>query len=289
MRSSPGEPRPDASAEADSPVTSIATAWRKWFSTIERAAAPLTRRMIALASLGEDYSLLDIGTGIGEPAVTAARAVPHGHVLAIDPDPEMIDIARERALSAQLGNITFHVQRAEELNLPARSIDAVLSRWSLMFVDDLDATLSMLHRLLRPGGRFIAASWGPPERVPALSLARAVIHRHFGIDPPACGSKTAFALADNKALAETFRAAGFSDVVQETVRVPYEFPSVQSYLQFRTDCTGPLFSAVGSVSPAERDGALEAVAAALQSFRTEQGSYRLASDAYCTAATATGR
>jgi hypothetical protein len=43
------------------------------------------------------------------------------------------------------------------------------------------------------------------------------------------------------------------------------------------------------VSPAERDGALEAVAAALQRFRTEQGSYRLASDAYCTAATATGR
>jgi hypothetical protein len=158
-----------------------------------------------------------------------------------------------------------------------------------MFVDDLDATLSMLHRLLRPGGRFVAASWGPPERVPALSLARAVIHSHFGIDPPACGSKTAFALADNKALAETFRAAGFSDVVQETVRVPYEFPSVQSYLQFRTDCTGPLFSAVGSVSPAELDGALEAVAAALQSFRTEQGSYRLASDACCTAATATER
>src|SRR5437764_940271 len=88
--------------------------------------------------------------GTARAAVTAARAVPHGHVLAIDPDPEMIEIARERALSAQLGNITFHVRRAEELNLPARSIDAVLSRWSLMFVDDLGATLSMLHRLLRP-------------------------------------------------------------------------------------------------------------------------------------------
>lgn len=269
----------------DVPVTSYARAWQQWFPVIERAAAPLSVRMIALAALEEHHRVLDIGTGIGEPAITAARAVPRGEVIAIDPDPEMIELARERAALENLRNVTFLAQRVEELRLPLHSMDAILCRWSLMFVDDVPAALGGLRRLLRPSGRLVAATWGPPACVPALSLARAVIHDHFGQEPPRYGLKTAFALSDGEVLLATFRAAGFPTVQQERIPLTYEFPSEETYIQFRADCSGPLFSAVGPVSPAAQKQALEAVATALDRFRTADGSFRLVNDAYCTVGT----
>jgi hypothetical protein len=117
-----------------------------------------------------------------------------------------------------------------------------------------------------------------------LSLARAVIHSHLGLDPPHYGPKTAFALSDNERLKMAFRAAGFSEVVQERMPLTYEFASEQAYIQFRADCTGPLFSGAGLVSPAARQSALEAIATALKPFQGTDGSFRLSNDAYCTAA-----
>jgi enediyne biosynthesis protein CalE5 len=261
---------------------SYATAWKEWFPLIERAGAPLSRRMIALASLEERDFVLDIGTGIGEPALMAARSLPNGRVLAIDPDAGMIEIARERAKSEKIGNVTFLVRTVEELNLPPESVDAILCRWSLMFVDDPDAALAKLFRLLRPAGRLVAGTWGPPDRVPALSLARAVVHSFFGMDPPRYGPKTAFALSDSDVLAARFRAAGFSEVAQEWVPLAYEFPSEKAYIQFRVDCTGPLFATVGELSAAAQERALEAIAAALEPFRAVDGSVLLTNDACCT-------
>jgi ubiquinone/menaquinone biosynthesis C-methylase UbiE len=140
-----------------------------------------------------------------------------------DPDPEMIALARNQAAERGIGNVDFIVARAEELDFAPRSFDAILCRWSLMFVDDLEACLSRLRPLLRPGGHLVAATWGPPERAPALSLARWTIHRHLGRTPPPQGAKTAFALSDADRLLETFRAAGFLKASQEWLPVAFEF------------------------------------------------------------------
>ncbi len=268
----------------------FATAWRDWSPVIERAALPLTGRMMALGALSEGGRVLDIGTGIGEPAFAAARIVGHsGSVLAIDPDRAMIAIARKAATRDNVRNVTFQVRRAEELELPVGSFDAVLCRWSLMFVDDLKATLARLRRLLRPGGRLVATSWGTPQRVPALSLARWTIHRHFGRPPPPQGPKTAYALADIAALAQAFRAAGFAAVEQERISLTFEFPNPQAYIRFRVDCTGSLFSGIGRVAPKARRDAIQAVEAALAPYRAPDGAIRLANDAYCTMGVASGR
>jgi ubiquinone/menaquinone biosynthesis C-methylase UbiE len=62
-----------------------AKAWLKWFDVIEQGAGPLSTRMIELADIGGADTVLDIGTGIGEPALCAAmRLDDNGRVLAID-------------------------------------------------------------------------------------------------------------------------------------------------------------------------------------------------------------
>jgi len=270
-----------------SKVSFGAAAWTKWFPWFEQGALPISRHMIKLAGIDEGARVLDVGTGNGEPALTAALSVgKSGHVTGIDPDAEMIGFAIDRAREAKITNATFSTCLTEELEAPVHGFDAVLCRWALMFVDDLGVTLGRLNQLLRPGGRLVATTWGPPDRVPTLSLARWTVHKYLGRTSPPHGSKTAFALADTAALAEAFRKAGFVDVSQEWVDVVHDFSSVDNYIEFRTDWTGSLFSGVGKVSEAQRDGAIRAIAEELERFRRPDGTLRLVSQTCCTAATA---
>ena len=139
---------------------SYAEAWLKWFDVIEGGAAPLSARMIELAGIDGACDVLDIGTGIGEPAVSAALAMGGGgHVLAVDRDPEMIAAGRQRAEVIGVSTIDFTVAKIETMALAPDSLDAVLARWSLMFVDDLKGVLTKLAGALRPGGHLAAAAW----------------------------------------------------------------------------------------------------------------------------------
>ena len=63
--------------------------------------------------------------------------------------------------------------------LAKRSFDAVLRRWGLMFMADLDAVLADCRGCLVSGGRFVAAVWGPPEGAPAVSLGARVVLEHL--------------------------------------------------------------------------------------------------------------
>ena len=72
--------------------------YRIWWPHIEKAAQSLSNRLVELAEIKTGQRILDIATGIGEPALTATRIVGSiGHVLAIDISTEMIAIAKQRA------------------------------------------------------------------------------------------------------------------------------------------------------------------------------------------------
>jgi ubiquinone/menaquinone biosynthesis C-methylase UbiE len=77
-----------------------APGWRKWYDVVEAEAAGqvVSRTLVEMAGLGPGDTVLDIGTGYGEPALTAARAVmPGGRVIATDIAADMLAFGRERA------------------------------------------------------------------------------------------------------------------------------------------------------------------------------------------------
>lgn len=153
-----------------------AAGWSKWWGTFERGAQKLSDRMVELADVRPGSRVLDVATGIGEPAVTAARrAGPSGSVVGIDLAPGMLAIARQRAETAGLANTEFLEMDAEAPALPENSFDAILCRWGLMFFTDLEASLARLRRLLAPGGRLVGAVWGDPSRVPLISIRAQVV------------------------------------------------------------------------------------------------------------------
>jgi ubiquinone/menaquinone biosynthesis C-methylase UbiE len=65
---------------------------------MEESAPIVSDKLVDLAQIQQGQKILDIGTGVGEPALTAARRVgPNGRVTAIDISPQMLAIARGRA------------------------------------------------------------------------------------------------------------------------------------------------------------------------------------------------
>jgi enediyne biosynthesis protein CalE5 len=132
---------------------SAALGWKEWWQTLEVAAQKVSDKLIELAEIKPGQKVLDIATGIGEPAVTAARKLVGlsgsinkindnekntGHVLAIDISSEMLTIAKQRAAALGLQDvIEFREADAEMLELPNSSFDVVLCRWGLMFMPNL--------------------------------------------------------------------------------------------------------------------------------------------------------
>src|SRR5260370_31850270 len=162
-----------------------AEGWKRWWPTFERAAQTVNDRLVELAGVRDGNRVLDIATGSGEPALTAARAVGQsGRVVAVDMSPGMLAIARERIDAAGLTNVDLVESDAESLSLDAHSFDAVLCRWGLMFMPDLDGVVRAMHRALRPGGHFATAVWSVADKVPMCGLARDAIRRVTGIVPP---------------------------------------------------------------------------------------------------------
>ena len=150
----------------------MAEGWEKWWKTIEVGADNVSHRLIELAEIKSGSRVLDIATGIGDPAITAARKVgSSGRVLATDISPQMLSIAKQRAISLGLHHvIEFKEGDAETIELPTSTFDAVLCRWGLMFLPDLRTGLSNIYSSLVNGGRLAFAVWSSSEKVPFISL-----------------------------------------------------------------------------------------------------------------------
>jgi ubiquinone/menaquinone biosynthesis C-methylase UbiE len=213
-----------------------AAGWQAWWETIERGAQKVSDKIVQLAEIKSGDRVLDIATGIGEPAVTAARKViPNGKVVAIDISPQMLAIARTRAILLGLDSIMeFRESDGEKLDLPDQTskFDAILSRWGLMFFPNLPAALVRIRQMLITNGRLSAAVWSTPSKVPLIDLAFASVRKQINATAPPPGTPGPFALADIETLKQLFSQAGFKDIKVETFQITFEFESPESYTKY---------------------------------------------------------
>lgn len=230
----------------------VAAGWRKWWPTIEEGARHVSERMLDLAEVGPGKRVLDLATGVGEPALSAASRVgPSGRVVATDFSPRMLDIARERAASLGLTNVEFLEADAERLDFPDGSFDAVLWRWGIPTVPTPLDTLVAIRRTLAPDGSFATAIWEPgPKSRPLAKLATAVAQELFELESPRPPSPSPPGSAQD-ALEREMTHAGFTDVRAEEMTLVLEFPSTGACAQYLQDVSPELAALLSDKSPAE--------------------------------------
>ena len=119
------------------------------------------------AQIGE--FVLDLGCGDGK--LTQRLAATGAHVLGVDASADMVAAARERGIEAEQAN-------AESLPFHDATFDAVFSNAALHWVRDHESMLAQIHRVLKPGGRFVA-EMGGHGNIAAIRVAlMAVLSRH---------------------------------------------------------------------------------------------------------------
>lgn len=264
---------------------SVASAWLKWWDTFEHGAQTLSDRLIQLAEIIPGHKVLDVATGIGEPALTAARQVgPTGRVVAIDLSAEMLVKARERAAAQGLQNVEFHEMDAERLDFPEAAFDAILCRIALFELADLPTALGRMRRLLAPGGRLATAVWDKPDNVPFLGQPMKVLRQMFDVPPPPPGTPSPFSLADTSILEQALSEAGFDQVSSKHQTVVFEFPSFDTYRNFIEEVS-PAVQEVLDGLPAERKAeAWQAIAETLDEYVEADGRLQIPNGTFCVVA-----
>jgi ubiquinone/menaquinone biosynthesis C-methylase UbiE len=265
--------------------TAAAAGWQKWLQTLEAedAGAAVTRILLEQAHLQRGDVVLDVGSGYGEPGLSAATAVgPDGHVICLDISGDMLAFAETRARDAGLSNVSFVEADIETLELAPASLDVVLSRAAIMYASNPLETLRDLHTALRPGGRFAVAVWATPDKV-AFATPVAVMIETLGIEPPAAGPGP-FALGADGALEDLVRDAGFTDVVAGTALAVYETASAEACTQWVRDVAPPITELIADQQASIQQDVWDHVTRAWAPFRGPDGTIRLPCTAICVSA-----
>ena len=115
--------------------------------------APYRERVLADAQ-GRVLEI-GIGSGLNLPFYTQRAQ----QVIGLDPSPRLLAMARGAGRKAE-GAIELVEGSAEAVPLEDRSVDTVVTTWTLCSIPDPRRALAEMRRVLRPGGRFLFVEHG---------------------------------------------------------------------------------------------------------------------------------
>ncbi len=234
-----------------------------------RQLAPAQDLLLGMAALHPGEEVVEIACGSGLVTARIADAVgPGGRVVATDLSDGMLERARRDAEGAGRGQISFQRADAETLELPDDSLDAALCALGLMYVPDPSAALREMGRVLRPGGRAVAAVWGERARCGWADIFPIVDAR---VNTAVC--PLFFQLGTGDALAREMDGAGFGDVKLERISSTLLYGSPDEALEAAFD-GGPVAMAYSRFDEDARAAVHREYLESIEPYRADAG-YRI--------------
>jgi len=198
---------------------------------MEQDHLPITLPVLEKMGLTATDNVLEVGCGSGWLARRVAKRVPEGRVVGMDVSDEMIRVARRTSL--EFDNILYATGEVGEIPWDASFFNHAISVESAYYWPEPGAGIGEIFRVLRTGG----AAWI------LINYYRDNLHCHqWG---PLLAVPTHLLLAEE--WMEFFRAAGFTDIVQERVVDPSSSPEVYSGRWFRDAAQLRAFKADGAL------------------------------------------
>ncbi|KKM09294.1 hypothetical protein SY88_19735 [Clostridiales bacterium PH28_bin88] len=119
------------------------------------------------AGLQPGEVLLDLGSGQGLEVLNAARLVgPTGFAYGVDMTPAMVEQAEANRREQGVSNAEFRLGEIEDLPFASSSVDVVISNCVINHAQDKGRVYSEIHRVLKPGGRFVVSDVIAKEALP---------------------------------------------------------------------------------------------------------------------------
>ena len=148
------------------------------FTPAAMFTTPVAAQLIKFAGIRSGEKVLDVGTGTGVVAITAARS--GARVTGLDLTPALLEQARANSRIARMEDIVWTEGDAESLPYPDASFDVVLSQFGHIFAPRPEVAVAEIRRVVKSGGRLAFVTW-PPEHLVGRMFA--FMGRHSPIPP----------------------------------------------------------------------------------------------------------
>ena len=257
----------------------IAAGWERYHDQLLAHTSPVDERMTELADVRAGEVALELAAGLGTLSRSlAARVVPGGEVICTDGSSAMVEAARRQADDSL--PVTYRVMDAQAIDLDDQSVDVVMCKMGLMLLPDSPQAAGEVTRVLRPGGRLVAATWGPLEHNLWLTTFAAAMLTH-GHGPPSDPTAPGgiFSLATAEKLEGLLDRAGLSEVAVETVDVPERAASFEDYWRLRAATSGPLTLALNDLDAAQAEAVRTSCREFAANHQRDDGSYEFSGQA----------
>jgi ubiquinone/menaquinone biosynthesis C-methylase UbiE len=241
---------------------------------------PIAGEVVRLADPKPNQLFLDVGTGTGLLAcLIAPRVLPQG-VVAIDLADGAISVGSYRAGNAGIRNIRFEMLDARNIVYHGKLFDGVASNLGMPNAG-ADRVFQEVHRVLKPGGRFVFSEW-PADFPPTFSIARELVLKH-GTPSPSKDlallrqARELFRddpegqmLGNPTAVRRALNVAGFERAEASTKTFPVRFRDLDELLTFNSSY-GWLERELREMSPVSRKDFELELASRLRPLTTSEG------------------
>jgi len=210
-----------------------AAAARDYDEHVAPSLLPVAATLLALAGIRDREVVVDVGCGTGlltHPA--AAAAGPGGRVYGVDPDPDLLAVARARRTSP----VAWIRAGGGRLPFAAGSVDKVLCGVVLHRLRDVRPVLAEWARVLAPGGRVAVGAWASFLPSAAEDAVLTALSEH-GVDPAACERRASLLAGDvawgAEALPALLRADGLRVTNEAAGEATVPFVGAGAYAAWR--------------------------------------------------------